>query len=187
MTVILVEGLGDARAVPILLGKNGKHQDVRCIDMRGKSNIVRMKTGFEETIKRQLALGAEEFVILLDRDVSFPPYASLHQEEIGMRERSEILQKEIQRTVRVFWAIRAYESWLIGGLRRRDAYCGLKRFAGSVSGDTQASPEHPKEWLKQHLSTRDYNPWTQVCLTKNVDWGKARRRNRSLRDFLSFF
>ncbi len=187
MTVVLVEGSGDANALPIVLQRSGKDREIRCIDMGGKSNIVRAKSGFEGTVRRQLLFSVDEFIVLLDRDRTFAPYTTLHEEELDMKRRAGLLEREIGRAVKVLWAIRSFESWLIGGMRTGDQYCGLRKLAKPVPGDTQASPHHPKEWIKEHLTTKKYNESTQVCLSKSVDWKLAQKRNNSLRDFLKAF
>jgi hypothetical protein len=184
MIVVLVEGSGDERGLPILLKKANVHQEVSCIDMGGKSNILRLENGFERTITRQVELGRNDFAILLDRDRTFKPYSTLHEEQIGMLQRDQQLAEQMDCRVRMFWAIRAYESWLIGGLKKADTFCGLRRINKPVSGDTQASPTEPKEWLKDQMIMRRYSERIQVCLTKSVDWKSARNRNKSLRDFL---
>lgn len=51
MIVILVEGDGDKRAVPILVGRKSLDLKVRAIDMRGKSNIVRAHHGMASRIR----------------------------------------------------------------------------------------------------------------------------------------
>ncbi len=77
MTVVLVEGPGDKRSLPILVQHERGATPVRCVDMKGKSNIVRDRRGFEDTIRRQHALGERSFIVLMDGDVTFAPYQSL--------------------------------------------------------------------------------------------------------------
>ena len=184
MIVVLVEGSGDEKGLPVLLRRANIIGDFHCIDMHGKSNIVRQEGGFEKTLARQSELGFSDFVVLVDRDHTFAPYSSLHEEESGMQLRATKLAAALHGRVRVFWANRAYESWLIGGLRKGDSYCGLRRITKPVPGDTQAAPSEPKDWIKDHMLKRRYNESIQVCLTKHVDWTQARSRNKSLRDFL---
>ncbi len=50
------------------------------IDMEGKSNIVRTPRGFEDTVRRQAALGNHIFAIRLDGDITCAPYASVDDE-----------------------------------------------------------------------------------------------------------
>ena len=52
MITVLVEGPDDQLAVPKLT----VHEQipVRCINMGGKSNIVRLHRGFEDTVRRHI-------------------------------------------------------------------------------------------------------------------------------------
>jgi hypothetical protein len=185
MIKALVEGHGDEISLPILLKRaKGGRVKVQCIDMNGKSNIVRLHDGFEKTILRQKELGFTGFWLLLDGDVFYPPYKSLKEEKEGIRNRSKHLETQLRLEIKVFWAIRAYESWLIGGLRRGDRFCGLSKTIRGISGDTQASPIDPKKWIREHRFDGDYDPAVQACLTRRVNLGLASGRNQSLRSFL---
>ncbi|MBI3586811.1 MAG: hypothetical protein HY088_06745 [Ignavibacteriales bacterium] len=188
MIRIIVEGDGDSRSIPILLQKSlGRQQDVKCIDLGGKSNIVRLKDGFEQTILRQKEFGFTQFRVLLDADVFFAPYGTIDQEISGMRLRAKNLIDNFNIDVRVLWAIKNYESWLIGGLGKGDEFCNLIKITKTVSGDTQSAPSDPKDWLQEHLKDERYNPEMQECFSENVNWTLARKRNKSLRDFLKNF
>jgi len=71
MTVVLVEGIGEKRALPVL-SQRTQGKPAQCIDMKGKSNIIRRHRGFEDTVRRQYALGARSFiVVLMDGDVTY--------------------------------------------------------------------------------------------------------------------
>ena len=59
MIIILVEGSGDRRSIPSLLQRGQLTFPIRCIDMKGKSNILREHHGFEDTVRRQHALGGK--------------------------------------------------------------------------------------------------------------------------------
>jgi len=183
MIVVLVEGTGDKQALPILLQRAGKNVPVRPIDMKGKSNIVRKERGFEDTVRRQHALGGQSFIILVDGDVTFPPYNSLEEERSDLPRRAKAIAQELGVPVRVFWAVREMESWLIGGIRPSDRYCGLKQ-VGQVPTNTEQSPSDPKRWLERRLRTGEYTPRTQRCLAERVDIEQARARNRSMHIFL---
>lgn len=183
MIVVLVEGPGDKRALPILLRRAEKDAPVRPIDMKGKSNIVRKERGFEDTVRRQRALGGQSFIVLIDSDVTSAPYQSLEEETRDMPRRARSLAQELQAPVRVQWAIREVESWLIGGIRSGATYCGLKR-VGQVPANTETNPSDPKRWLKDHLANREYTPRTQECLAGRIDVQEAQRRNDSMQDFL---
>jgi len=181
-----VEGGGDELAVPILVSKQrGQDFQISCVDMGGKSNIVRLTNGFEQTVLRQKALGLLDFALLLDRDVIFPPYSSLQQEQDDMRQRCDILGRTENIRIRIFWAIRMFESWVIGGLAKGDRFCGLSpKLNKPIPGDTQSFPEEPKIWLTERLEDGRYNSRVLVCLTRQIRLDDARRRNKSLRDFL---
>lgn len=188
MIIILVEGEGDQRSIPYLLKRTiGHGVNIRCIEMGGKSNIVRYNDGFERTISRWKGQGYKKFYVLLDKDVTFPPYSSLAQEVRDMPLRAERLSSKEDIVVEIFWAIRSFESWLIGGLKKGDNYCGLRKVRKPVSGDTEASPSNPKQWIKGQLENNRYNVETQECLTRHIYWSLAKTNNKSLRDFLSRF
>lgn len=184
----LVEGLGDAKSIPHLLAKAGKQVHVECIDMGGKSNIVRQNQGFEDTIKRQVSLGKTKFFILLDADTYFNPYTTFADESAGMQARVQSMQQDIKgMTIDLFWAKRNYESWIIGGLQPGDQFCGISRRIRAVPGDTQAAPADPKTWLMNFLHKNRYGSTMQACLTKSMSIQLGRQRNHSLRQFLDFF
>lgn len=183
MIVILVEGDGDKRAVPILASRDNGGLKLRAVDMRGKSNIVRAHHGFEDTVRRQHALGGRAFLVLMDADVTFAPYHSLEEERSDMQARAATLARELGAPVDVCWSILTAESWLIGGLRPQATYCGLNG-AQRAPMNTEAAPASPKAWLERHLEDHDYTPKTQECLARNMDLGQAKDRNQSLRAFL---
>ncbi len=72
MIIVLVEGPGDKQALPILVQRELGKSPIRPINMKGKSNIVRQERGFEDTVRRQHALGERSFVVLVDGDVTTP-------------------------------------------------------------------------------------------------------------------
>jgi len=181
--IILVEGDGDKRALPVLVRRELGISVTRCVDMRGKSNIIRKPKGFEDTVRRQHALGGRFFIILTDADVTFEPYKSLDEERRDMCQRAEALERELQVPVRACRAVIAMESWLIGGIGRNDGYCGLKR-RKQVANNTEISPTNPKQWLKDHLKESDYGPVVQECLARHIDLCQAKVCNRSLCAFL---
>jgi hypothetical protein len=186
MIKILVEGDGEVKSLPSLFNKSGKTDNFECIDMQGKTNIVREKNGFEETIKRHLAIGYDNFCILMDADKYFYPYCNFNEELTGMQKRVEILQVSISVQIKLFWAIRAYESWIIGGLDKSNKFCNLINIK-AISGDTQAHPPNPKEWLMERLHKSRYNPRIQNELTIRIDLSLAVKRNNSLEIFLNNF
>ena len=179
MIVVLVEGPGDQRAVPVLVQRERGMAVVRCINMNGKSNIVRNRRGFEDTVRRQYALGGRSFIVLVDGDVTSAPYQSLEEERRDMQRRVESLAQELQVRIRVCWAVLEMESWLIGGIRPRSTYCGLLR-VGQVPPNTETAPQDPKKWLEDHLMTREYKPKTQECLARRIDLQEAKTCNRSM-------
>ena len=150
MIIVLVEGLGDKRALPILVQRDGQDTQVRPIDMKGKSNIVRNARGFEDTIRRRHALGGRSFIILMDGDVTSAPYQSLEEERRDMQRRAQSFAQELQVPIRAHWAVLEMESWLIGGLQRGSLYCGLKR-VDRVPANTETAPRDPKKWLEDHI------------------------------------
>src|SRR5258708_32883233 len=105
MIIVLVEGEGDARSLPVLLSKSkGKKCEVECVDMKGKSNIIRKHDGFERTILRKNELGYSEFVLLLDAD-TMKPYMSLREEMTDVIDRAAKLSREEDISVSPLWAI----------------------------------------------------------------------------------
>ncbi len=182
MITVLVEGPGDKRALPILVRRGQGQSSIRCINMKGKSNMVRRDRGFEDTVRRQHAFGRRSFVVLMDGDVTFAPYNSLQGEQEDMPRRAESLERELNVPVRMCWSVLEMESWLIGGIRPRSAYCGLRN-VGQVPPNTETAPPDPKKWLEDRLMTREYKPKVQECLARSIDLQEAKTRNRSMRTF----
>jgi hypothetical protein len=183
MIIVLVEGQGDKLSLPVLVKRESQQAALRCIDMKGKPNIVRQEGGFEDTIRRQHALGGRSFLVVIDGDVFYPPYQSLDQEREHLVLRAQTLAEELDITIQVRWAVLALESWLIGGLQVKSSYCGLQRI-GQIPANTETAPANPKQWLRDRLRV-DYEPRTQECLAKNIDLTTAKKRNQSLREFLA--
>ncbi len=181
MILFLVEGDGEKRSVPILVKRLMDDVHIRCIDMNGKSNIVRAQRGFEDTIRRQQALGYRSFVVLIDNDVTSLPYRDLMEEHAGMVQRAQTISAELEVHVEVCWAIKESESWLIGGLLPRVTYCGLRN-VGRVPNNTETNPPDAKRWLQDKLNS-DYNPERQACLSSHIDIEEAQRHNSSLQSF----
>ena len=179
MTVVLVEGTGDQRALPILVHRVRGGTRIRPINMRGKSNMVRRERGFEDTVRRQYALGERSFVVLMDGDVTSAPYQSLEEERRDMRRRARSLAQELQVSVRVCWAVLEMESWLIGGIRPGSTYCSLRQ-VGKMPANSETAPHDPKQWLEDHLVNQEYSPRTQECLAHRIDLREATKRNRSM-------
>ena len=138
MIVVLVEGAGDKRALPILDERAHGKARLRCVDMKGKSNIVRRQHGFEDTIRRQHALGERSFLVLVDGDVTAAPYRSLPEERRDLPRRAQAIAGELGISVHVCWAVRELESWLIGGIEQRSTYCRLRN-VGQVPNNTETS------------------------------------------------
>jgi len=182
MILVLVEGPGDRLALPDLVQRKREETSVRCINMKGKSNIVRKHRGFEDTVRRQYALGGRSFLVLMDGDVTSAPYRSLDEERLDMQRRAESLTQELQTSVQVCWAVLAMESWLIGGIKPKATYCGL-RGVGQVPVNTETAPRNPKKWLENHLEGGEYRPRTQACLARRIDLQEAQARNHSMRTF----
>jgi hypothetical protein len=182
MIIILVEGPGDKRSVPFLLKRRQLALPVRCVEMKGKSNIVREHHGFEDTVRRQQALGEKAFVVLVDGDVTFAPYRSLDEERAGLAQRAQALQNELGVSVEVCWAVLTAESWLVGGITPKAVYCGLQDIS-RVPANTETEPQDPKGWLENHLSDQEYAPAVQECLAQHVDVQEAQKRNHSMQTF----
>ena len=181
MIYVLVEGSDDQRAVPQLTAR--EKMPVRCINMGGKSNMVRQNRGFEDTVRRQYALGGRAFVVLMDGDVTYPPYESLDKERHDMARRATLLAAELSVSVQACWSVLELESWLIAGLQPRAAYCGLRN-VGRVPTNTESTPQDPKRWLADHLQG-DYQPRTAECLARVIELERAKSRNQSLHSFLA--
>jgi hypothetical protein len=181
MICVLVEGADDQLAVPKLTGR--EQIQVRCIPMNGKSNMVRQNRGFEDTVRRQHCVGGHAFIILMDGDVTYPPYASLGQERADMVRRAEALAAELEAFVQICWSVLELESWLIAGLQVSASYCGLSN-VGRVPANTESTPKDPKRWLADHLQG-DYQPRTAECLARSIELEQAKLRNQSLQVFLA--
>jgi hypothetical protein len=161
--VILVEGPGDQQALPVLVRRLQPEAGLKCINMKGKSNIIRRSRGFEDTVRRQYGLGQNQFAILIDGDVTSAPYQTVDEERQDMPRRAQALADELQVPVQVFWAVLVMESWLIGGLRPGTTACGLREVP-EIPVNTETSPRQPKQWLTDRLRNRQYTPRTQACL-----------------------
>ena len=85
-------------------------------------------------------------------------------------------------SIRVSWAVRVAESWLIGGIANRASYCGLQDIR-QVPANTETEPEDPKDWVENHLREREYAPAVQECLAQHINVQEAQRRNQSMRTF----
>jgi hypothetical protein len=181
MITVLVEGPGDKQAIPILVQRELGKPLVRPISMKGKSNIVRRERGFEDTVRRQYALGRRSFIVLVDGDVTYPPYQSLEEEQSDMPRRAGLLARELGVEVKVCWSVLEMESWLIGGIKSKSTYCGLRR-VGRIPPNTETAPRDPKQWLKDHLQG-EYKPRTQACLAHQINLQRAKGRNSSLQIF----
>lgn len=185
MIFILVEGDCEKHVLPILIERERENFPVRYIDMGGKSNIVRLKGGFEDTIRRKVATErGRSFIVLIDGDIISPPYYSLEEELSGMEQRARSLAQELRVPVQICWAVFEIESWLIGGLINGVSYCGLKGI-GQVPANTEATPRDPKRWLKDHLRS-EYDPQTQRCLAQKMDLQAAKAHNRSMQVFFDY-
>lgn len=183
MIIVLVEGRGDKLALPVLTRRESGQSLTRCIDMKGKSNIIRRNRGFEDTVRRQSALGEQSFIVLMDGDVTSAPYQSLEEERRDMHRRAQSLAQELEVSVGVCWAVIEMESWLIGGIQFRSTYCGLRR-VGRVPENTETSPRDPKKWLEDQLVQR-YKPRTPKCLACRIDIQEAQKRNHSMQRFFA--
>lgn len=185
MIAFLVEGDGDKKSLPILLtrAKGIKPEDLLCIDMKGRSNILRKEDGFEKTILRQARPAITHFFVLLDQTGPRAPYSGFADEVAGLNHRIKTLNAQHGFNISLFYANREFESWLVGGLRRGSTFCDLLGIR-SIPGDTQAAPADPKAWLLNHRRMKRYDSNTQACLTKHFELDLARRRNNSLDKFL---
>jgi hypothetical protein len=185
MIWVLVEGPDDQLSVPALVDRGATRIGVRCINMQGKSNIVRRNRGFEDTVRRQFRLGATAFVLLMDGDVYYHPHSSLEEERRDMTTRARMLSEELGVPIYACWAILELESWLIAGLRPGVEYCGLRK-VGRAPANTETAPQDPKRWLQDHLVI-DYQPRIAQCIARNLDLVQATQRNASLLSFLGRF
>ena len=181
--VILVEGPGDQQALTVLVRRLHRAASLKCINMKGKSNIIRRNRGFEDTVRRQYALGQNQFAILIDGDVTSAPYQTEDEERQDLPRRAQALAGELQVPVQVFWAVLAMESWLIGGLQPGATACGLREVP-QIPANTETSPHRPKQWLTDRLRNRQYTPRTQACLASHIDVNQARQRNGSMDWFM---
>ena len=181
--VILVEGPGDQQALSVLVRRLQSEAGLKCINMKGKSNIVRRNRGFEDTVRRQYGLGQNWFAILIDGDVTSAPYQTVDEEQQDMPRRAQTLAGELQVSVQVFWAVLTMESWLIGGLQPGATTCGLREVP-QIPANTETSPHQPKQWLTDRLQNRQYTPKTQACLASQIDLNQARQRNGSMGWFM---
>src|SRR5262245_3138392 len=105
MTSILVEGTCEYSVIPVLIRRvSNPPGRLRCVNLGGKSNIVRRIHGFEDTIRRNQRLGEHHFVVLMDADTTFAPYRTLPEEFADMPRRASLLAHELQVHIIVCWA-----------------------------------------------------------------------------------
>jgi OLD-like protein len=185
MIVVLVEGDCEKYVLPILAHRVPGKPIIKCIDMRGKSNIVRVRDGFEATVRRQVADGERSFIVLMDGDVTSAPYNSIDEEQREMHRRTQVLAQELGVEIQACWAVIETESWLIGGIQSGSSYCGLRGVA-QIPANTETIPPDPKRWLREHLRG-GYDLQAQRCLARHVDLDEAQMRNRSMRTFFGCF
>ena len=185
MSVVLAEGDTEKNILPILGRRAHGELFIKCIDLKGKSNIVRLRDGFEDTVRRQVALGERSFVVLLDGDVTSAPYTTIEEEQREMARRAVVLAQELHIALQVCWAVIETESWLIGGIRPGASYCGL-RGVGQTPANTETIPQDPKRWLKEHLKG-GYDPQAQRCIANHINLAEAQAHNRSMQTFFGCF
>lgn len=188
MRLVLSEGECEEATLAFLLRRLSSRSQLRLIpdvlSLKGKSNILRIDKGFEDTVQRKVEEGYEDFIILLDSDVTFSPYRDLNEERIGIQERASDLSQCLGVSIQPFWMERTYDSWFVGGLAgigQRDIFRNL----GTIPGDTQAFPEDAERWIMSKLKSGRYNTDIQRSLSAIINITEALRRNNSFARFRS--
>lgn len=201
--VLLVEGEGDAKAVPVLVKRllteraawDAVHLDPEPIQIGEFAKMV--KSNFDP-LSRHLRwarqrgdLGA--CLVLLDGDTKrkYLPGESAFCAASAARRLVEVAEREGAGQVfsfAVVFACQEYESWLVAGARSfagRSLDAGRIRFPESFdlpTSDLELAPRDAKEWFTKILGRR-YKPATdQKVLTENVELERIRQRGmRSFR------
>ena len=181
--VPVVEGAGDADALPGLLGRILRERFNRpdVIVAQGKSGVVNAngRQNLERKLENFLQHAqnkpqCDAILVLLDADDDCP--VALAQ---GLLERCE--RMGLNRPVQIVCAHRSYESWFLTSLDTIKGQRGISDTA--VLSQAAEDVSNPKQWLTDQMPTGQAYKETihQASLSQSVDIGMAHRNSRSFR------
>lgn len=184
--VSIVEGDGEAAALPVLLRRLGGWLTPEVmVDVLTPIRVYKDRfLNRPEEFSRHLQLAAKKcgdrgwILILVDADDDCP---AARGAEIANRARDVIPH----RRVAVVLANREYEAWFIAA---SDSLNGHRGFASRPGdGDVDAeTPRDAKGWLKERMASRSYGETTdQPAFSARFDLTKAHERSRSFRKLCS--
>ena len=184
LTIVpVVEGDGDAAALPELLGrilrdKYNRHDvsvaqgKTRVVKAKGRQNLERKLDRFLRYAQNKPECGA--ILILVDADVDCPvtytEQLSQRCEQIGTRS-----------PVQIVCACRSYESWFLASLETTRGRHGIPDTV-TLSGNAEDIP-NAKRWLSDQMPNgQAYKATThQASLSRGIDLDLAQRNSRSFR------
>ena len=185
MTTIIpvVEGVGDATALPGLLGRIllERYNRPDVMVAQGRTNVVtangrqKLESKLENFLQHaQNKPECDAILVLLDADDDCP--VNLAQ---GILKRCE--QLGLTSPVEIVCAHREYESWFLASLDTIKGQRGISDTA-ALSHDAE-DVQNPKQWLTNQMPPgRAYKETThQAPLTQHIDIGMAHNNSRSFR------
>lgn len=196
--VLLVEGEGDVKAAPILVGRlisdlNGwdcifldpAPMRVGCVTDLCGTHSSEWARWLRLAVRRKDLGGV---LLLLDGDVPLVGQSSFCPRDAGidLAARARPLADAGKFSVACVFAMQEYESWLIAGVESLAGQPMPSGFEGVRAGVTappnvEIGPRNAKGWLSQHMA-EGYSPThDQAPLTSMVDLDTIRQRN--LRSF----
>ena len=183
MIVAVVEGVGDAAALPELLDKilREKHGRYDVSVAHGKTRVVtaNSRQKLEKNLDKFLRYAQKKpdcaaILVLVDADVDCPvelaTKLSQRRDQIGTN-----------CPVQIVCARRAYETWFLASLDTIKGRHGIPNTV-TLSTDAEDVPD-PKRWLTDQMpSGQAYKETThQPSLSRAIDLDMAHRNSRSFR------
>lgn len=181
----IVEGHGEAIALPILLRRLGEWLTPEIfVDVLTPIRVHRDRfIHREEEFQRHLQLAAAKcgengwILVLLDADDDCPA-------ELGASLLNRARVQVPHRRLSVVFAKREYESWFIAAAESLNGHRGFVVEAGdSTEAET---PRNAKGWIKSRMADRSYGETTdQPGFSARMDLSLAGARSRSFRKLVT--
>ena len=184
MIVPIVEGPGDAEALPLMvrriLYERLERYDVQVAS--GRQNVVtaggrgQLKVNIEKFVRHaQRKPGCDSILVLIDTDDECCPV------ELAEELRSRAGSAGVTRPLQVVCAHHAYEAWFLASIDTIRDYLDL-----IPQATLMAAPKNqhsPKGWLSANMQNgRSYKPTShQLALSQRVDLASAYDKSRSFR------
>ena len=184
LTIVpVVEGDGDAAALPVLLArilqeKFSRHDvfiaqgKARVVKANGRNNLEKKLDKFLGYAQKKPGCGA--ILILVDSDADCP--VMLAQQ---LSQRSE--QIGVNYPVQIVCAYRSYESWFLASLDSVKGHFGIPE--NTTLTDGAEDVPNPKQWISNRMPAGQAYKETihQVSLSRAIDLELAYRNSRSFR------